>query len=69
MPDEPPGGEKIAVTVRRIHMGRLVGTSGMRDEHLKACIHEATLEKYLVTRRWETLVSITKVVFQEVHLL
>ena len=41
----------------------------MRSENLKVWLREATKEKYLYTRRWDKLVSVTKLAFREVHIL
>ena len=64
IPDGPPGGDEIAAEVKGIHTGQAGGTSGMRKEHLKAWLREAKSEKDPITKRWETVVSITNMVFQ-----
>ena len=51
--------------VRDLHMGRVGDPSGMRSEHLKNFIRETTQEKDPDTQRWDKLVSLTKMAFQE----
>ena len=41
----------------------------MRSENLKVWLREATKEKYLYTRRWDKLVSVTKLEIREVNIL
>ena len=46
-------------------MGQAVGPSGMRADNIKVWKRELTHEKDPDTRRWEKLVSVTKLVFRE----
>ena len=53
-------------TVQGLHTGRAVGLSGMRAEHLKVWLQEATHEREPATTRWYTLVSMIELTFYEV---
>ena len=50
-------------------MGRAGVPSDMKAEHLKAWIMEATRKKNPDTEHWDKLVSVTELVFRDVHIL
>ena len=55
IPDEPPGGEEIAVAVRGLCTGRAGGPSGVRAENLQGWLRGATQEMTLThggERNW-----------------
>ena len=60
--DITPEGEEIAVAVRGQGTGRTGGSLGMRAEDLEVWKREATREKDPEPRRWDKLVSVTKMV-------
>ena len=64
--DDTPEGEDIAMAVWRLQMGRAVGPSGMRADNIKVWKRELTHEKDPDTRRWEKLVSVTKLASERV---
>ena len=61
-------GEEIEVAVQGQGTGRKGGSLGMRSENLEVCKREATREKDPEPRRWDKLVSVTKMVFRERHI-
>ena len=65
VPDGTPIKEETEAAVQSIHVGRAGRTSGMRAEHLKMWLIEATREKNMDKARWEGLVSMAKLNFQE----
>ena len=65
VPDGTPIKEETEAAVQSIHVGRAGRTSGMRAEHLKMWLIEATREKNLDKARWEGLVSMAQLNFQE----
>ena len=68
MDDTPEGGE-ITVAVHRLQTGQVGGTFVMRTEHLKVWLRELMQENDPGTRRWDKLVSVAKLAFQEGHIL
>ena len=63
--DGTPEGEEIAVAVWGQGTGRRGGSLGMRAEDLEVWKRDATREKDPETRRWDKLVSVTKMVLRE----
>ena len=57
--------EEIIFSVRKIRTGQAGGPSGTNTEHLNTWQREATGEKYPDTEKWDKLVSIKKLAFQD----
>ena len=55
----------IAVAVRKLRSGRAGGLSGMKAEHLKSWLQDATREKDPDTNTCKKLVIVIQVVFWE----
>ena len=51
------------MVVQSIHAGIAGGHSGMKSEHLKMWLREATWEKNLDRAVWEALVSMAQMTF------
>ena len=51
--------------MRKLQAVQVGGPSGIKAEHLKTWLQEATREKDPDTENWEQLVSITQVAFRE----
>ena len=66
--DGHPEGDEIVFSVRKLWAGRTGGISGMKAEKLKTWIREATSEKEPDIEKWDKLVSIMQVVFQDGHI-
>ena len=63
--DEPPEGGEIAVAVNKLRLGRAGRPLGMKAEHRKAWLQEATRDKQPDTKTWDKVVSVIHVVFQD----
>ena len=63
--DGHPEGDEIVFAVWKLWAGRTEGISGMKAEKLKTWIREATSEKEPDIEKWDKLVSIKKLAFQD----
>ena len=53
----------IAVAVRKLRSGRAGGLSGMKAEHLKSWLQDATREKDPDTKAWDKVTGVTQEAF------
>ena len=66
IPNGPPEGEEIAVSVWGLHTGWTGGPSGMRADYLNGWLRDATEEKDPYIQWRDKIVSLTKLAFLEV---
>ena len=67
--DGPPKGGEIAAAVQKLQLGMAGLPSGMKVEHLKSRLREATREKDPDTESWKKVVSVMQVAFWEGYIL
>ena len=60
--------EEVYGAVRHLFQNRVGGPSGMRAEHIWACLMETTQEEFPDPSQWEMVVGLTQAAFREGHL-